>query len=126
MRGLYLLTMKPVTYAANVGEADLANLGATNPFVAALKLRAQEEGRDVVIVSAQARSAAAALPIRHTLSAAAAKYQHELVSIGLDFHALLEYRGIGYSVYPITYNACVRSCGSWVAQVESELKDFKP
>ena len=55
MRGLYLLTMKPVTYAANVGESDLANLGATNPFVAALKLRAKEEGRDVVIVSAQAR-----------------------------------------------------------------------
>lgn len=33
VRGLCLLTMKPLTYAANVGEADLADKGASNPHV---------------------------------------------------------------------------------------------
>ena len=56
MKGLYLLTMKPVTYAANVAESDLADQGAGNAYVAALKARAQEEGRNVVIVSAQVRA----------------------------------------------------------------------
>ena len=55
MRGLYLLTAKPVTYAANVAEADLADMGATNPHVKALRGKAAEEGREVVIVSAQVR-----------------------------------------------------------------------
>ena len=53
MRGLYLLTMKPVTYAANVSEGDLADQGANNAYVQALKHKAQQEGREVVIVSAQ-------------------------------------------------------------------------
>ena len=35
MRGLYLLTAKPVTYAANVAEGDLADMGAKNPHVKA-------------------------------------------------------------------------------------------
>lgn len=56
VKGLYLLTMKPVTYAANVAEGDLANKGATNKHVAALRVRAEEEGRQVVIVSAQVPS----------------------------------------------------------------------
>ena len=55
MRGLYLLTAKPVTYAANVAEADLADMGATNPHVKLLREKAAEEGREVVIVSAQVR-----------------------------------------------------------------------
>ena len=53
VRGLYLLTAKPVTYAANVAEADLADMGATNAHVKALREKAAEEGREVVIVSAQ-------------------------------------------------------------------------
>ena len=53
MRGLFLLTMKPVTYAANVAEDDLGNAGVDNGHVAALRAKAAEEGRDVVIVSAQ-------------------------------------------------------------------------
>ena len=55
VRGLYLLTAKPVTYAANVAESDLADMGATNPHVKALREKAAEEGREVVIVSAQVR-----------------------------------------------------------------------
>ena len=53
IRGLFLLTMKPVTYAANVAEDDLADQGASNSHVAALRAKAAEEGRQVVIVSAQ-------------------------------------------------------------------------
>ena len=53
VRGLYLLTAKPVTYAANVAEADLADMGATNPYVKTLREKAAEEGREVVVVSAQ-------------------------------------------------------------------------
>lgn len=53
MKGLFLLTMKPVTYAANVAEGDLADAGAGNVHVQALRKKAADEGREVVIVSAQ-------------------------------------------------------------------------
>lgn len=53
VRGLYLLTAKPLIYAANVGEEDLGNQGANNVHVAALKEQAAIDGSDVVIVSAQ-------------------------------------------------------------------------
>lgn len=53
MRGLFLLTMKPVTYAANVAEGDLGSGGAGNLHVEALREKAAQEGREVVIVSAQ-------------------------------------------------------------------------
>lgn len=55
VRTLQLLTLKPQVYAANVGEADLADGGACNPYVAALKEKAAEENCDVIIVSAQVR-----------------------------------------------------------------------
>lgn len=55
VRGLQLLTMKPMIYAANVAEADLADAGAGNAYVQALKQKAAEEGCEVIIVSAQAR-----------------------------------------------------------------------
>ncbi|WPT13175.1 Ribosome-binding ATPase YchF [Picochlorum sp. SENEW3] len=50
---LCLLTKKPMIYAANVGEEDLANQGADNVHVQALKKKAAAEGSDVVVVSAQ-------------------------------------------------------------------------
>ena len=55
VRGLQLLTMKPMIYAANVAEADLADAGAGNAYVQALKQKAAEENCEVIIVSAQAR-----------------------------------------------------------------------
>ena len=55
VRGLQLLTMKPLTYAANVGEDDLADQGASNHHVRALREKAAAEGCDVVVVSAQVR-----------------------------------------------------------------------
>ena len=50
---LYLLTAKPLIYAANVAEGDLADAGAKNKHVAALRGAAAAEGASVVVVSAQ-------------------------------------------------------------------------
>jgi len=50
---LNLLTMKPLIYAANVPEDDLAEGGADNVHVQALRAKAGEEKCEVVIVSAK-------------------------------------------------------------------------
>ncbi|WIA12255.1 hypothetical protein OEZ85_012320 [Tetradesmus obliquus] len=54
VKGLGLLTLKPLIYAANVGEDDLGNHGANNVHVQALRKRAAEENCEVVVVSAKA------------------------------------------------------------------------
>jgi len=51
-RQLGLITAKPLIYVANVAETDLPE-GAGNPYVEALKKRAQEEGAELVVVSAK-------------------------------------------------------------------------
>lgn len=48
-----LLTAKPVIYAANVGEDDLANDGADNPHVAAVRTQAAAENSEVFVICAQ-------------------------------------------------------------------------
>ena len=53
VKGLQLLTMKPLIYAVNVTEGDLANAGADNKHVTAMRTRAGEEHCEVVVVSAQ-------------------------------------------------------------------------
>jgi obg-like ATPase 1 len=53
VKGLCLLTSKPMIYAANVAEDDLVGGAANNTHVQALREKAQEEGRDLVIISAQ-------------------------------------------------------------------------
>ncbi len=57
---LQLLSTKPLLYAANVMESELANPD-DNKFVKALKERAKEEGRPVVIISAQIEAELSAL-----------------------------------------------------------------
>ncbi|MBS2036595.1 redox-regulated ATPase YchF [bacterium] len=52
MRKSQLLSTKPVVYAANVNEDELANPDA-NPHVKKLKEHAAKEGREVVVISAQ-------------------------------------------------------------------------
>lgn len=52
MRKSQLLSTKPVLYAANVNEDELANPDA-NPHVKRLKEQASREGREVVVISAQ-------------------------------------------------------------------------
>ncbi len=48
-----LLTAKPVIYAANVGEEDLADDGAGNPGVAAVREFAATENSEVFVICAQ-------------------------------------------------------------------------
>jgi ribosome-binding ATPase YchF (GTP1/OBG family) len=53
VKGLQLLTMKPMIYAANVSENDLADQGASNAHVQALQSKAAQDNCEVIIVSAQ-------------------------------------------------------------------------
>ena len=48
-----LLTAKPTIYAANVSEEDLADDGANNPHVQAVRKMAQEENSEVFVICAQ-------------------------------------------------------------------------
>ena len=52
-KNLNLLTAKPVIYAANVGEEDLANDGADNAGVQAVRGYAKETGSEVLALCAQ-------------------------------------------------------------------------
>lgn len=67
MPQLQLLSTKPLLYAANVKEEELANPDS-NKFVAALKERAKEEGRPVVVISAQIEAELSALEQEEKLS----------------------------------------------------------
>lgn len=53
---LTLLTMKPVIFAANVSEGDLADQGAKNKHVQAIRAKAQQDKCEVIVVSAQVES----------------------------------------------------------------------
>ena len=53
MRGYSLLTAKPVIYAANVGEDDLADDGASNENVKKVREFADKEGSGVYVICAQ-------------------------------------------------------------------------
>ena len=48
-----LLTAKPVIYAANVGEDDLADDGASNEYVSKVREYAAERGSEVFVICAQ-------------------------------------------------------------------------
>ncbi len=50
---LNLLTAKPVIFAANVSEEDLADDGASNEHVAAVRQYAKENASEVFVISAQ-------------------------------------------------------------------------
>ncbi|NLW58905.1 MAG: redox-regulated ATPase YchF [Firmicutes bacterium] len=52
VRGLFLLTDKPVIYAANISEPDLTTAGNGNPWVIALRDLAAEEGAKVIPICA--------------------------------------------------------------------------
>ncbi len=53
MRSYNLLTYKPVIYAANVAEDDLADDGSSNAHVAAVREFAAGEGSEVFVICAQ-------------------------------------------------------------------------
>ncbi len=52
VRGLHLLTSKPMLYVANVGEDELMNL-ENNAHLQAINEYAAEEGSDVIVISAR-------------------------------------------------------------------------
>lgn len=52
LRDLPLLTNKPILYAANVGEDEIASV-ETNPHVAQVRERAAQENAEIVVVCAQ-------------------------------------------------------------------------
>lgn len=60
VRDLHLLTMKPVLYVANVGEDEVSNY-ADNPHVKKVQEFAQEEGAEVIVISAKVESEIAEL-----------------------------------------------------------------
>ncbi|CAG7655670.1 redox-regulated ATPase YchF [Paenibacillus allorhizosphaerae] len=60
IRDLHLLTMKPVLYAANVSEAEVAD-AEDNPFVLRVREYAAQEGAEVVPISAKVESEIAEL-----------------------------------------------------------------
>ena len=53
MRSYNLITYKPVIYAANVAEDDLADDGASNAHVSAVREFAAKEGSEVFVICAQ-------------------------------------------------------------------------
>ena len=53
VNSLDLLTAKPVIYAANVSEDDLADDGASNEYVASVREFAAKEGSEVFVVCAE-------------------------------------------------------------------------
>jgi GTP-binding protein YchF len=57
---LHLLSQKPVLYACNVGEADLAQGG--NDWVKQVEQRAKEEGNEVVVICSAMEAEIAVLP----------------------------------------------------------------
>ncbi|MGG1552482.1 redox-regulated ATPase YchF [Paenibacillus ferrarius] len=60
IRDLHLLTMKPVLYAANVGEDEVAKADE-NPYVQKVKAFAEAENNEVVSISAKVESEIAEL-----------------------------------------------------------------
>lgn len=52
-RQAFLLTDKPVIYAANVSEADLTGGTDTNPWLAELKACVDAEGAEMIVISAR-------------------------------------------------------------------------
>lgn len=53
LASLNLLTAKPVIFAANVSEEDLANDGAENPYVQEVRALAAEDGSGVFVICAR-------------------------------------------------------------------------
>jgi GTP-binding protein YchF len=53
VQSLNLLTAKPVIFAANVAEDDLADDGASNPYVQAVRAFAEQDGSEVFVICAQ-------------------------------------------------------------------------
>ena len=93
LRDQFLLTAKPVLYAANVGEGDLPD---GNAHVEAVRQRADREGAGVVVVSAEFEAQLADLDADDRAEFLAAAGVEES---GLDRLAQAAYRLLGLITY---------------------------
>ena len=93
LRDQFLLTAKPVLYAANVGEGDLPD---GNAHVEAVRQRADREGAGVVVVSAEFEAQLADLDTEDRAEFLAAAGVEES---GLDRLAQAAYRLLGLITY---------------------------
>ncbi len=91
-----LLTSKPVIYAANVDEADLANDGADNPQVQAVRELAARRGEEVFVICARIEEEIAELDEEDK-----AMYLEELglTGAGLDRLIAASYKLLGLISY---------------------------
>ncbi len=62
MRDLFLLTSKPVIYAANISEKDMGKADAALPYVKAVEEFAAKEGSEVLVICAKTEEELSALP----------------------------------------------------------------
>jgi len=88
LRDQFLLTAKPVLYAANVGEGDLPD---GNAYVEQVRQRAEAEGAGVVVISAEFEAQLADLPDsdRAEFLAAASIDESGLDRLAQEAYALL-------------------------------------
>ena len=97
VRLLQLLTAKPMIYAANVAEGDLADGGASNKHVAAVMALAAKQGCELTVVSAQVEA-----ELRDLEPAEAAEYLADLGAPdggGLSSLIRAAYEGLGLMTY---------------------------
>ena len=62
MRNLFLLTSKPVIYAANISEKDMGKADAELPFVKKVEEFAAKEGSEVLVICAKTEEELSQLP----------------------------------------------------------------
>ena len=62
MRELFLLTAKPVIYAANISEKDMGKADADLPLVKAVEAFAAKEGSEVLVICAKTEEELSQLP----------------------------------------------------------------
>ena len=105
IKGWFLLTTKPVVYAANIAEDMVAEPEESNPFVARVRQAATEEGAQVLVISAQ--------------------IEEEIAQMDADEKAIfLEELGIGESGLDRLVKACYELLGliSFLTAGEDECR----
>ena len=105
IRGWFLLTTKPVVYAANIAEDMVSEPEESNPFVVKVRQAAQAEGAQVLVISAQ--------------------IEEEIAQMEADEKAIfLEELGIGESGLDRLVKACYQLLGliSFLTAGEDECR----
>jgi GTP-binding protein YchF len=107
LKSLHLITRKPVMYAANVNEDELASLGANSRHVQALRALADAEGSKVVVVSARIEEELAQLEPEEVKA--------YLVELGVEESGLSRLIHIGYDLLGLAtyFTAGVQEIRAW-------------